>query len=113
MRTRVAGASHQETVAQVADVAATALVVVLVLFILVLWLFPRLLWIRSSMTVRRLADAQGGAYLLALRALVGPSAALVKLPTSPGGFADAWRRGDQETIAVLSTVALAHAGLRR
>ncbi|MDN3293374.1 hypothetical protein QWM81_04785 [Streptomyces ficellus] len=107
-----AGASLQETVTQVADVAATALIVILVLLILVLWLPPRLLWIRHSMIVRRLADAPGGADLLALRALTGPPAALVKLPTPPGGFADAWRRGDQQVIATLSEVALAHTGLR-
>jgi hypothetical protein len=104
-----AGASLQETAAQVADVTATALIVLPVLLILVLWLPPRLLWIRHSMTVRRLADAPGGADLLAL---TGSPAALVKLPTPPGGFADAWRRGDQEAIATLSAIALAHTGLR-
>lgn len=107
-----AGASLQETVTQVADVTTTALIVVLVLLILVLWLPPRLLWVRRSMIVRHLADAPGGADLLALRALTGPSAALAKLPTPPGGFAAAWRRGDQEVIAALSAVALTHTGLR-
>ncbi|MGW7052894.1 hypothetical protein [Streptomyces sp. NPDC054887] len=107
-----AGASLQETVTQVADVTTTALIVILVLLILVLWLPPRLLWMRRSTIVRRLADAPGGADLLALRALTGPPAALVKLPTPPGGFADAWRRGDQEVIATLSAVALADTGLR-
>ncbi|MEV0244897.1 hypothetical protein AB0I06_34010 [Streptomyces sp. NPDC050674] len=106
-----AGASFQETVTQVADVAITALVVVLVLLILVLWLPLRLFWMRRSMIVRRLADAPGGADLLALRALTGPPAVLVKLPTPPGGFADAWRRGDQEAIITLSAAALAHTGL--
>jgi hypothetical protein len=107
-----AGASLQEIVTQVADVTATALIVIPVLLILVLWLPPRLLWIRRSMIVRRLADAPGGADLLALRALTGSPAALVELPTPPGGFADAWRRGDQEVIATLSAAALAHTGLR-
>ncbi|NWF31179.1 hypothetical protein HW130_33930 [Streptomyces sp. PKU-EA00015] len=108
-----AGASFQETVTQVADVTTTALIVILLLFILVLWIPPRLLWIRRSMIVSHLADAPGGADLLALRALTGPPATLAKLPTPPGGFADAWRRGDQEVIATLSAVALAHTGLRR
>ncbi|MFI2633009.1 hypothetical protein ACH5A2_21880 [Streptomyces collinus] len=106
-----AGASFQETVTQVADVATTALVVVLVLLILMLWLPPRLLWIRRSMIVRRLADAPGGADLLALRALTGPPTALVQLPAPSGGFADAWRRRDQEAIAILSAATLAHTGL--
>lgn len=107
-----AGASFQETVTQVADVTATALIVIPVLLILVLWLLPRLLWIRRSVIIRRLADAPGGTDLLALLALTGSPAALLKLPTPPGGFADAWRRGDQEVIATLSAVALAHTGLR-
>ncbi|OEJ23440.1 hypothetical protein AR457_01825 [Streptomyces agglomeratus] len=107
-----AGESIQESVTRVADVTTAALIVILVLLILVLWLPPRLLWIRRSVIVRRLADAPGGADLLALRVLTGPPAALVKLPTPPGGFADAWRRGDQEVIATLSAVALAHTGLR-
>ncbi|GGT56000.1 hypothetical protein GCM10010271_69900 [Streptomyces kurssanovii] len=42
-----AGASLQETVAQVADVTATALIVIPVLLILALWLLPRLLWIST------------------------------------------------------------------
>ncbi|MFG3510655.1 hypothetical protein ACGF5F_34745 [Streptomyces sp. NPDC047821] len=107
-----AGASFQVTVVQVADVTTTALLVVLVLLILIAWLPPRLLWMRRSMIVRRLADAPGGADLLALRALTGPPAALAKLPTPPGGLADAWRRGDQEVIATLGAAALAHLGLR-
>jgi hypothetical protein len=107
-----AGASLQQTVTQVADVTTTALIVIFVLLILVLWLPPRLLWIRRSRTVRRLADVPGGADLLALRALTGSPAALHKLPAPPGGFADAWRRGDQEVIATLSAVTLAHTGLR-
>ncbi|MEU1280840.1 hypothetical protein [Streptomyces sp. NPDC005805] len=107
-----AGASFQETVTQVADVTTAVLIVVPVLLILLLWLPPRLLWIRRSAIVRRLADAPGGADLLALRALTGPPAALAGLPVPPGGFADAWRRGDPEVIADLSAVALARTGLR-
>ncbi|MFD0428044.1 hypothetical protein ACFQ60_07230 [Streptomyces zhihengii] len=107
-----AGASLQDTVTQVADATAAALIVVPVLLILVLWLPPRLLWIRRSATVRRLAEAPGGADLLALRALTGPPSALAALPTPPGGFADAWRRGDPRTVAALAALTLAHTGLR-
>ncbi len=67
-----AGVSFQETVGQVADVVTVALIVLPVLFVLLLWLPPRLLWIRRSSTLRRLAEAPGGADLLALRALTGP-----------------------------------------
>lgn len=107
-----AGVSLQETVSQVANVITTALIVIPVFFVLLLWLPPRLLWIRRSSTLRRLAEAPGGADLLALRALTGPPGALAKLPTPPGGWADAWRQGDREAIDDLSAVALRHVGLR-
>ncbi|MFJ2931198.1 hypothetical protein ACIO8G_00355 [Streptomyces sp. NPDC087219] len=107
-----AGVSLQETVGQVANVITTALIVIPVFFVLLLWLPPRLLWIRRSSTLRRLAEAPGGADLLALRALTGPPGALAKLPAPPGGWADAWRQGDREAIDDLSAVALKHVGLR-
>ncbi|MET9676060.1 hypothetical protein ABZY68_23650 [Streptomyces sp. NPDC006482] len=107
-----AGVSLQETVTQVANVITTALIVVPVLFVLLLWLPPRLLWIRRSSTLRRLAEAPGGADLLALRALTGPPGALAKLPAPPGGWADAWRRGDRQAVTDLSAVALKRVGLR-
>ncbi|WP_432061796.1 hypothetical protein [Streptomyces sp. S1] len=107
-----AGVSFQETVGQVADVVTAALIVLPVLFVLLLWLPPRLLWIRRSNTLRRLAGAPGGDDLLALRALTGPPGALAGLPVPPGGWADAWRQGDRQAIADLSAVALKHVGLR-
>ncbi|MFC9731841.1 hypothetical protein ACH4MA_13435 [Streptomyces roseolus] len=107
-----AGVAFQETVGQVADVVTAALIAVPVLFVLLLWLPPRLLWIRRSTALRRLAGAPGGADLLALRALTGPPGALDGLPVPPGGWADAWRRGDRQAITDLSTVALEHVGLR-
>ncbi|MCX5231180.1 hypothetical protein [Streptomyces sp. NBC_00233] len=107
-----AGVSLQETVSQVANVITTALIVIPVFFVLLLWLPPRLLWIRRSSTLRRLAEAPGGADLLALRTLTGSPGALAKLPVPPDGWADAWRQGDQEAIADLSAVALKHVGLR-
>ncbi|WP_121827955.1 hypothetical protein [Streptomyces sp. S1] len=107
-----AGVSFQETVGQVADVVTAALIVLPVLFVLLLWLPPRLLWIRRSHTLRRLAEVPGGDDLLALRALTGPPGALAGLPVPPGGWADAWRQGDPQAIADLSAVALKHVGLR-
>ncbi|WP_229860963.1 hypothetical protein [Streptomyces litmocidini] len=107
-----AGVSLQETVNQVADVITTALIVVPVLFVLLLWLPPRLLWIRRSSALRRLAEAPGGADLLALRALTGPPGALAELPAPPGGWADAWRQGNQQAITELGTIPLRRIGLR-
>ncbi|MFE2102831.1 hypothetical protein [Streptomyces sp. PTD9-10] len=107
-----AGRSLQHVVGQVADLTALALIVLPVAFVLVLWLPPRLLWIRRSAATRRLLDSPGGADLLALRALTGPQSHLAAVPTPPGGLADAWRRGDRQAISDLSEVALRRAGLR-
>ncbi len=107
-----AGVSFQETVSQVANVITTALILIPVLFVLLLWLPPRLLWIRRSSTLRRLAEGPGGADLLALRALTGPPGALAELPAPPGGWADAWRQGDRQAITDLSMIALNRIGLR-
>ncbi|MEU9004744.1 hypothetical protein [Streptomyces sp. NPDC048551] len=107
-----AGQSLQDTVGQIADLTTAALITVPVAFVLLLWLPPRLRWIRRSATVRHLLDAPGGADLLALRALTGPPGDLAALPVPAGGLADAWRRGDQQVIADLSAIALRRAGLR-
>ncbi|MGW5768841.1 hypothetical protein ACWEVY_06805 [Streptomyces longwoodensis] len=107
-----AGRSLQDTVGHVATLMTIALIVLPTAVILLLWLVPRLRWIRRSATTRRLFDAPGGADLLALRALTGPQRPLVALATPPGGLADAWRRGDPDVIADLSTLTLRRAGLR-
>jgi hypothetical protein len=107
-----AGQSLEDLVGRVALLAAIALIVLSVAFVLVLWLPPRLRWIRRSATTRRLLDAPGGADLLALRALTGPQRDLTAIPSPPGGLADAWRRGDQQVIADLSGLTLRQAGLR-
>ncbi|MGW3817661.1 hypothetical protein [Streptomyces sp. NPDC005046] len=107
-----AGQSLEHLVSRVAILTALALVVLSVAFVLVLWLPPRLRWIRRSATTRRLLDAPGGTDLLALRALTGPQRDLAAVPAPPGGLADAWRRGDQQVIADLSKVTLRQAGLR-
>ncbi|MGW7607969.1 hypothetical protein ACWGKW_11960 [Streptomyces sp. NPDC054766] len=107
-----AGQSLEDLVGRVATLAAVALIVLSVAFVLLLWLPPRLHWIRRSATTRRLLDAPGGADLLALRALTGPQRDLAAVSAPPGGLADAWRRGDQQVIADLSKVTLRQAGLR-
>lgn len=77
-----AGQSLQHIVSQVAALTTTALIVIPVAFVLLLWLPPRLRWIRRSISIRRLLDAPGGADLLALRALIGPLGHLDSLGSS-------------------------------
>ncbi|MET7981883.1 hypothetical protein [Streptomyces sp. NPDC005281] len=107
-----AGQSLEDLVGRVALLATIALIFLSVAFVLVLWLPPRVRWIRRSATTSRLLDAPGGADLLALRALTGPQRDLAAIPVPPGGLADAWRRGDQQVITDLSRLTLRQAGLR-
>ncbi|MFG3284551.1 hypothetical protein [Streptomyces sp. NPDC048111] len=107
-----AGRSLQDTVGQVATLTTIALIALPTALILLVWLVPRMRWIRRTATTRRLLDAPGGADLLALRALTGPQRPLAALPTPPGGLAEAWRRGDPDVIADLSALSLRRAGLR-
>ncbi|MFD3658867.1 hypothetical protein [Streptomyces sp. NPDC058620] len=107
-----AGRSLQDTVGQVATLTTVALIVIPTVFVLLLWLPPRLRWIRRSAVTRRIAAGAGGADLLALRVLAGPPRELAALPTPPGGFAAAWRRGDEQVIADLAAIGLRQAGLR-
>ncbi|WP_030203802.1 hypothetical protein [Streptomyces sp. NRRL S-87] len=106
-----AGQSLQDLVGRVADLTTFALIFFSVAFVLVLWLPPRVRWIRRTARIRSLLDAPGGADLLALRALTGPVKDLAGIPVPPGGLADAWRRGDEQAIDDLSRAALGRAGL--
>ncbi|WP_406502454.1 hypothetical protein [Streptomyces sp. NBC_01602] len=107
-----AGRSLQDTVGHVAMLTTVALIVIPVVFVLLLWLPPRLRWIRRSAVTRRLAAGPGGADILALRVLTGSQRELAALPTPPGGLAEAWRRGDKQVIADLAAIGLRQAGLR-
>ncbi|MFJ6941048.1 hypothetical protein [Streptomyces sp. NPDC101132] len=107
-----AGQSLQDLVGRVANLTTFALIFFSVVFVLVLWLPPRVYWIRRSARIQALRDAPGGADLLALRALTGPVKDLAAVPVPAGGLADAWRRGDARTIDDLSRLTLRRAGLR-
>ncbi|MFI8103814.1 hypothetical protein [Streptomyces sp. NPDC086023] len=107
-----AGQSLQDLVGRVANLTTFALIFFSVVFVLVLWLPPRVHWIRRSARIQALRDAPGGADLLALRALTGPLKDLASVPVPAGGLADAWRRGDAGAIDDLSRLTLRRAGLR-
>ncbi|MFF1735339.1 hypothetical protein [Streptomyces sp. NPDC058247] len=107
-----AGRSLQDTVGHVATLTMVVLIVIPVVFVLLLWLPPRLRWIRRSAVTRRLAAGPGGADLLALRVLTGSQRELTAVSTPPGGLAEAWRRGDEQVIADLAAIGLRQVGLR-
>jgi hypothetical protein len=108
----LAGQAAEHTVSRLAFMIAFVLVAVPVVTVLLLWLPPRIRWLRSSSQAQRLLAAPGGADLFALRALTGPLQDLAGLRTADGGLAAAWRRGDREVIDDLARVGLRRVGLQ-
>ncbi len=116
---RLGGAGHDLAAAgqaqatfsdRLAVVLALALAVPPVLLVVLLWLWRRIRWGRAATAARRLRAAEGGADLLALRALATrPLPALWRVTPDPLA---AWRAADPETTAKLAAVELRALGLR-
>ena len=105
-----AGRQQQELVGQLALVAGLAVALVPVLVVLRSWGARRLAFVRRARDVRRLAAGPGGDDLLALRALAGQEARVLRsVADDPVG---GWRRGDPATVRALADLALRDAGLR-
>ena len=101
-----AGARWQTGVEQIATLAGWVVVVLVVLLVLAVWLTPRLL---GAARRARLAQADGGNELLALRTLLDrPAAALAVTPDAVA----AWRNGDPEVTRRLAALELRDAGMR-
>lgn len=105
-----AGRQQQELVGQLALVAGLAVALVPVLVVLRSWGARRLAFVRRARDVRALAAGPGGDDLLALRALAGQEARVLRsVADDPVG---GWRRGDPATVRALADLALRDAGLR-
>lgn len=105
-----AGRAQQEAVHQLALTLGIGIAALPILTILVLWLVPRIRFVRRAARVRAVAQAEAGVELLALRAL-----ATQKLPALQAVDADplgAWRRGDAVVVRRLAGLELRSAGVR-
>lgn len=107
-----AGQTEQNSVRDLAFLVALVLIVVPVLTVLLLWLPPRLHWMRSANRAHALLTRPGGADLFALRALNGPLRDLARVDSPDGDLVGAWRRGDQAVIDDLCRLGLRQVGLR-
>lgn len=105
-----AGRDQQEAVLQLALGLGIGLPAIPILMILVLWLVPRVGFVRRAGRARAAAATPAGDDLLALRAL-----ATARLPAiaavSPDAL-EAWRRGDRDVVARLAALELRAAGVR-
>jgi hypothetical protein len=105
-----AGQRLQDLVADIALVLALLLVFGALFMALVLWVWPRLRWMRRAGAARGALSDPDGADLLALRALA--TRPLRELAVVGGdGVLDRWRRGDAPTIRALATLELGDLGL--
>ncbi|GLY19869.1 hypothetical protein LWF15_28180 [Kineosporia rhizophila] len=114
-----AGAAQQIADAgQGLDEKATALAILLalavsvppILALVVPWLLLRLRFARRAGATAALANTEGGADLLALRALANrPMPKLLKITADP---LEGWRTGDPEVVRRLAALELRSAGLK-
>jgi hypothetical protein len=105
-----AGAAQQDAVATFAITMALVSGGLPALFVLVVWLPPRLRYARRAGHAARLRDSDVGLDVFAFRALARrPIAELARLRTDP---AAGWRNHDPEVIEALAALELRHLGLR-
>lgn len=105
-----AGQSQQDTVLQLALVLGIGIAVLPILMILIVWLVPRIRFVRRAARAKELVSGGAGIDLLALRAL-----ATQKLPALARVDTDAmaaWRRGDERVMRQLAALELKSAGIR-
>ncbi|MEU4369159.1 hypothetical protein [Micromonospora chersina] len=105
-----AGRDQQELVGQLALALTVAVLVFPLGLVLFGWLPLRVRWMRRAGAAKALAAAPAGRDLLALRALAGQP--LAKLHRIAPDVAEAWRRGDDETVDALAALELRGLGLR-
>lgn len=112
-RLATAGRAEQETVGRIALWAMIVLVVLPVVTALALWLPGRVRWMREAGAARRLLTrTDGGADVLALRALVTQPPRRITSAAGDDPVA-AWRRGDPEVVDRLAALQAKSLGVRR
>ena len=105
-----AGQSQQVAVSQLAVGLGVGTAAILILMILMIWLLPRMRFVRNAARARRVRDSAAGIDLLALRALANQEISALS-SVSPHAM-DAWRRGDETAMLALARLELKSAGVR-
>lgn len=105
-----AGQAQQEGVLALALTLGIGSAALPVLTILLVWLVPRILFIRRASRAAHVATAPAGMDLLALRALTSQRlSAIAKIDADALG---AWRRGEPEVVRRLAQLELKSSGVR-
>lgn len=105
-----AGRAQQDAVLQLALTLGIGVAALPVLMILIVWLVPRILFIRRAGRATAVVKAEAGMDLLALRALATHNlAAISKVDPDALG---AWRRGEPDVVRQLAQLELRSSGVR-
>ena len=106
----IAGQNQQDAVNQLATALGFGVAVVPILFVLLLWLVPRIRFIRRASATKRSVRGGAGVELLALRALATQKlSSIARIDLDPMG---AWRRGDQKVMRELAQLELRASGVK-
>ncbi|WAB83335.1 hypothetical protein OVN20_09705 [Microcella daejeonensis] len=105
-----AGRGQQQLVESVAQVLGAVTLIVPLLLLAIVWLWPRVRFVRRAGRVRRMLAAGLGADTLAARAVAtAPLRRLTAVHPDPGS---AYRQGDPRVIRALAALELERAGIR-
>lgn len=105
-----AGQAQQEGVFALALTLGIGSAALPVVTILLVWLVPRILFVRRATRAKQVVAAPAGMDLLALRALTGQRlSAITRIDADALG---AWRRGDEEVVRRLAQLELKSSGVR-
>ncbi len=105
-----AGQSQQEAINQLATVLGIGIAALPILMILLLWLLPRLRFVRRAGRAQKLIAGGAGIDLLALRALANQN--MTTLAAVDSDAMAAWRRGDDQVMRKLAALELKESGIR-
>jgi hypothetical protein len=104
-----AGVAIQDTARLTAIVVALVFLAFAFSAAAVVWLLPRLLWVRRAREARRVSAAEGGVELLAVRALARRK--LPQLAALGDDIVPKWRRGEPAALHKLAALELRRLGL--
>jgi hypothetical protein len=105
-----AGQSQQVAVNQLATGLGIGIAVLPIIMILVLWLVPRIRFVRKAGRAKAIVKSGAGIDLLALRALATQKISALTA-VDPDAMA-AWRRGDETVMRALAQLELKSSGVR-
>ncbi|HEX6337755.1 MAG TPA: hypothetical protein VFZ85_12425 [Jiangellaceae bacterium] len=104
-----AGQSIQDTARLTALVVALVFLAFALMAAAVVWLLPRLIWVRRAREASRIRATEGGVELLAVRALARRR--LPQLAALDDDIVPAWRRGEPAAMRSLAALELRRLGL--